>query len=94
MSLPRRSDALSLDGLGTRVRDARRQARLSQETLAALIGMDRRSLLWIEHGRTTNPGIVYIVRIAEACDVTVQSLIRARTPRGGYSDVSPDLSDT
>jgi putative transcriptional regulator len=51
--------------IGTRIRDARRAAGLSQAALAARIGTSRRHMIRLEHGEH-RPGRVMLARIAEA----------------------------
>jgi putative transcriptional regulator len=53
--------------IGTRIRDARRAAGLSQAALAAQIGTSRRHVIRLEHGEH-RPGRVMLTRIAEATD--------------------------
>jgi transcriptional regulator with XRE-family HTH domain len=64
-----------IPGLGTRIARARQDAGLSQEALAEVIGMSRHSLSWIESGRTTNPGVEWITKIADATGVSIAWLV-------------------
>ncbi|MGC4946154.1 helix-turn-helix transcriptional regulator [Streptomyces sp. DT224] len=61
--------------IGTRIRDARRQRRLSQERLGELAGVDRQTINRIELGHV-NTGIDTLVRIAAVVGVNVGDLIR------------------
>ncbi|MFD8937342.1 helix-turn-helix domain-containing protein [Streptomyces sp. NPDC059578] len=60
--------------IGDRIRAARRAARLSQERLAERAGMDRQALNRIEQGHSA-PRIDTLIRIADALDVPLSSLV-------------------
>lgn len=61
--------------IGDHVRVARRDARLTQEKLAELAGMDRQSINRIEQGHQS-PVVDNLIRIAEALNVPLADLVR------------------
>ena len=60
--------------LGANVRRLRKAAGLSQEKLAALVGVDMRYLGGIERGQE-NPSLAVLERTAKALKVTVVALL-------------------
>lgn len=61
--------------VGTRIRDARLHANLTQEKLAELAGLDRQAINRIEQGHSS-PRLDNLIRIADALDVPLASLVR------------------
>ncbi len=61
--------------IGDRIRVARRDARLSQEKLAELAGMDRQAVNRIELGHQS-PLVDNLIRIADALGVPLSDLVR------------------
>ena len=66
--------------LGTNIRRLRKEAGLSQEDLAAEVGVDMRYLGGIERGQE-NPTLGVIEQIAKALKVPVTSLLVESKPR-------------
>jgi transcriptional regulator with XRE-family HTH domain len=62
--------------LGSNVRRLRRAMELSQEELAALVGIDMRYLGGIERGQE-NPSLQVIANLAKALQVTSSSLLES-----------------
>ena len=60
---------------GARVRYLRQKARLSQEELAAKVGIHRTYMGGVERGER-NLGLINILRIADALDVSPASLFK------------------
>jgi transcriptional regulator with XRE-family HTH domain len=60
--------------LGAAIRRARRERGVSQESLALLTEIDRSYMGSIERG-DQNVGVMHLVRIADALDVTVAELV-------------------
>ena len=60
---------------GERVRNLRQKAKLSQEELAARVGIHRTYMGGVERGER-NLGIINILRIADALDVSPASLFK------------------
>jgi transcriptional regulator with XRE-family HTH domain len=71
---PRHAHDPALMSLGAAIRRARADRGLSQEELAHRSGIDRSYMSSIERGGQ-NPGIISIVRIARAMDMTVTELM-------------------
>ncbi|MBN9547242.1 MAG: helix-turn-helix transcriptional regulator [Alphaproteobacteria bacterium] len=65
--------------LGGNVRRLRKSAGLSQEELAAEVGIDMRYLGGIERGQE-NPSLAVIGSIAKALSVSASSLLEAKRP--------------
>jgi transcriptional regulator with XRE-family HTH domain len=61
--------------IGDQIRAARREARLSQEKLAELAGMDRQAINRIEQGHQS-PLVDNLIRIADALGVPLADLVR------------------
>lgn len=58
---------------GNRVREERRQARLTQAELAALIGVSRQTVISIERGDYA-PSVYLALRLSHVLGVTVEDL--------------------
>lgn len=65
---------LDYAAIGKRVRDARKEKGLSQESLAEIVGLSTSHICHIECG-TTKPSLDAVVRIANALHVTVDRLL-------------------
>lgn len=74
LSSPRHAQHPSLVALGAAIRSARKQCQISQEDLAHRAGVDRSYMSSIERGMQ-NPGIVTILHIAQALDMTAADLM-------------------
>lgn len=61
--------------IGIRIRDAREAARLSQEKLAELTGLDRKTVYRTELGETS-ARLDWLILIADALDVELADLMR------------------
>lgn len=61
--------------IGERIREERRCARLTQEAVANLIGIDRPSIVLIEQGER-NATIDTLLLIADALNVPLADLVR------------------
>lgn len=61
--------------VGDRIRAARLDANLSQIRLAALLGVDHRTIHRIEHG-TSDPGLGLLLMLSDAVDVPLAELVR------------------
>lgn len=61
--------------IGERIRQARVRARLTQEMLGELSGIDRQTINRIEQGHAA-PRVDSLIRIAEALDVDLADLVR------------------
>jgi transcriptional regulator with XRE-family HTH domain len=70
---PRHAHAPALVALGAAIRAARRERGVSQEELADRAKLDRSYMSSIERGQQ-NPGIVLILRVANALDMTATEL--------------------
>lgn len=70
---PRHANDPALVALGAAIRAARVERGISQEELAHKAGTDRSYLSSIERG-AQNPGIVSILRMAHAMDMTATEL--------------------
>jgi transcriptional regulator with XRE-family HTH domain len=69
-----------LGELGAKIRDARKAAGMTQEQLAALLPVGRAEVGHYETGYA-NPGIVGLLRIAEALSVPAASLLPDTAPK-------------
>ena len=63
-------------GIGARVRQARERRGLTQFELSARADIKLDTLRAIEQGRTTNPGVLTLLRIADELEVTIDFLAR------------------
>jgi transcriptional regulator with XRE-family HTH domain len=70
---PRHANDPALVALGSAIRGARLQRGLSQEELAHRAAIDRAYMSSIERG-SQNPGVMSILRIAAAMDMTLSEL--------------------
>lgn len=66
--------------LGQRIREARRQIRLNQETLAARAGVSKRAIQAIEEGKSANPQVETIRAIARVLKTSVDCLLGEAEP--------------
>jgi transcriptional regulator with XRE-family HTH domain len=70
------------DTLGSRIRQARERYGMSQVELARRIGVSATALNQIESGKTADPGVSRIVKIAEILGVSTDYLLqRTDDPR-------------
>lgn len=60
--------------IGDRIRTARQGVRISQEALATKVGTSRRRVIAWEKNEN-QPNVRYLRRVAEACNVTVETLL-------------------
>ncbi len=72
--MPRRRDNTLLDEVGARIARLRRERRLSQEALAAKVGVQPESISRCETGATTL-SLSNLVRVSEALDVSLGDLL-------------------
>lgn len=70
---PRHAYDPALIALGAAIRTARKERGISQEELAHRSAIDRSYLSSVERG-TQNPGIVSILRLARAMEITATEL--------------------
>jgi transcriptional regulator with XRE-family HTH domain len=63
-------------GLGRRLREARERGNLTQHELALRSEVNLDTLRAIEQGRTRNPGVMTILRLADELDTTIDALVR------------------
>ncbi|MCA8017766.1 XRE family transcriptional regulator [Burkholderia metallica] len=84
---------LGMDTLGSRVKDARLAAKLSQEALARQVGVSQGLIGQIESGK--NQGSKYIAAIARALGVSADWLEtgKGRRERVGGKHTEPDMAD-
>lgn len=73
---PRHANHPSLVALGAAIRRTRLEHAMSQEELAYRGGLDRAYMSSIERGQQ-NPGIVSILEIAKALELTAAELMEA-----------------
>ena len=66
----------STASLGGRLKLAREARHLTQAELAARAGVQLDTLRAIEQGRTANPGVMIVLRLADVLDTTVEHLVR------------------
>lgn len=71
---PRHASNPSLEALGAAIRKVRKAQGISQEGLAHQAGIDRSYMSSIERGMQ-NPGIVTVLAIARALDLTATELM-------------------
>lgn len=62
--------------LSARLVAARRHRRMTQDELARRAGVKLDTLRAIEQGRTRNPGIFTVLRLANELDVSLDALVR------------------
>lgn len=61
--------------VGDRIRAARLGANLSQMRLAAMLGVDHRTIHRIEHG-TSDPSLSLLLMLSDAVEVPLADLVR------------------
>lgn len=86
---------LDYSAIGNRVRNARKEMGLSQESLAEMVGLSTSHVCHIECG-TTKPSLDAMVRIANALHVTVERLLsdNIEVPYDSFSmDILAELED-
>ena len=69
------ANAPALTAFGAAIRAARAARGIAQEGLAHRCGIDRSYLGAIERG-DQNPGLLHVVKIAEALDLSVEALMK------------------
>lgn len=77
-SMPDARTRKILSQFGDRVRKARRDRGFSQEVLAERSGLHRTYIGTVERGER-NPALINLIRIADALEVDVSSLMRGLT---------------
>lgn len=78
------------EGIGCRIRKARRAAGLTQAILAEMIGLAPETISRLEHGAFV-PSVPTLIKIAEALDTGLETLARGgptgrRSPGGAPAD--------
>ena len=63
------------DGLGNRIKDLRTSRGLTQEALAELVGVTRKTVNTVENGRFI-PSTILALRLARALRVRVEDVFR------------------
>lgn len=66
-----------LTAFGVNLRDARNSARISQEELASLAGLDRTYISLLERGKR-NPSLVCIGKLAQALKIPISDVFAAK----------------
>ena len=66
--------------LGDHIREARTRYGMSQAELARRIGISKTAMNDIEQGKTTNPGVVHIIAIADTLRLSVDALLGRKEP--------------
>jgi predicted transcriptional regulator len=61
--------------VGARIREARRRCHLSQEHLAEVVRLDRKTIYRVELGQSAAP-LDWLTRIADVLDVSLADLVR------------------
>jgi transcriptional regulator with XRE-family HTH domain len=61
--------------LGEHIREARTRYGMSQAELARRVGISKTAMNDIEQGKTANPGVVYIIAIADTLRLSVDALL-------------------
>jgi transcriptional regulator with XRE-family HTH domain len=72
-----------LPPIAKHLRSARDDAGLSQQQLAMAAGLSVSVVCQVEQGKTPDPRISTVVRLADALSVSVDSLLGRRRPRPG-----------
>lgn len=72
---PQHADLPALVALGVAIRQTRLEKQLSQEELAHRSAIDRSYMSSIERGQQ-NPGIVSLLRIADALEISCSELLK------------------
>ena len=65
-------DAIMLFEIGERIRQERKQRKMSQSVLAKLLGMSRSTISQIENGTVQDIGVRKLIRILEALDLELR----------------------
>ncbi len=88
---------LRIKEIGSRIREARKTANLSQEQLAELLDISTAYMSDIENGKT-NLGIKIFMKITETLKVSADWLLQTNTPivsdyhRNEFNDLLSDVS--
>ncbi len=72
-------DALMLFEIGKHIRQERKKRKMSQATLASMLGMSRTTIGQIENGNIQDIGIRKLIRILEILDLELR-IRKAGTP--------------
>lgn len=65
-----------MSSLGENIRKIRNEKEISTEKLGAKIGISSETIFLIERGKTKNPSIDTLQKIASALDVTIDELLK------------------
>ena len=85
------TEKVDLAEIGRRITEIRREVGLTQEQLAERAGISVVHLCNIELGKKT-PGLMVLIRIAEALEVATDWILRANTP-GTYAVANEKIGD-
>ena len=69
-----------MEPIGSRIRDARQRYGMSQAELARRIDISKTAMNDLEQGRTANPGVLYVLAIAETLHLSVEELLGREAP--------------
>ena len=81
----------TLEHIGGRVKQRRRELEMTQEKLADETGLSKSFISEVESGSTAASGLIYL-EIARALDVTVQWLMEGTTPAPVAEPSPPTIS--
>lgn len=85
------TEKVDLAGIGRRIAEIRREVGLTQEQLAERAGISVVHLSNIELGKKT-PGLMVLIRIAEALEVATDWILRSETP-GTYAVANEKIGE-
>jgi DNA-binding XRE family transcriptional regulator len=88
--MSKREHAETLEFIGRRVHQRRKELGLTQESLAESVNVVKSFVSAIEHGETQASGLVYL-KLAQALEVSVQWLLTGAERTTAQSAPSPDV---
>ncbi len=75
--------------MGSAIRSARKEKKLSQAALAYEIGMEKSNLSVIENGKS-NPQILTVVKICSALEISLDQLMNFEFDYVGFKEAKPE----
>ena len=79
--------------IGTKLKDARVLAGLTQEQVAEELGISRQTMSNWENGKTY-PDIVSVIKMSDLYSVSLDHLLKDKAPQSDYIDYLAESTDT
>ncbi len=82
---------MNLQDIGQRIRDTRRDRKLTQAALASQLGMSRATISGIERGTVRDIGVRKLMRVCDALGLELR--VQSQQKRPSLSDLQRELRD-